>query len=115
MVKAKSIDTTKLASDIVNAVVPHVGKGSQTIVSYQRIHAKMLANFTAFVADSINKNELSDDEARHLLCDQETIESVHILAVDVINESTKAKAVTALLQVVQKALNTATNLSLNIF
>lgn len=115
MAETKPIDATKLASDIVNAVVPHVITGSQTIVNYQRIHAKMLASFAAFVADSINKNEITDAEARNLLCDQETIEAVHILAVDVIKESTKAKAVMALLKVVQTAVNTATGLSIAIF
>jgi hypothetical protein len=115
MTETKSIDTTKLASDILNAVVPHVITGSQTVMNYQLIHSKMLASFAAFVTDSINKKEITDAEARHLLRDQETIESVHILAVDVIKESTKAKAVMALLKVVQTAVNTATGLSLAIF
>ncbi len=115
MTQKTPIDATKLVSDIVNAIAPHLITGSQTIVSYQRIHAKMLASFSEFVADAINNHEITDSEARNLLRDQETIEAVHILAVDVIKESTKAKAVMALLKVVQTAVNSATGLAIAIF
>lgn len=115
MAEPQPIDPKTLVSDIINALVPHLMVGSQTIVDYQRIHAKMLANFTIYVTDLINKKEITDAYARNLLRDQETIQAVHILAMDVIKDSTKAKAIMALFKVVQTAVNKATGLSISIF
>lgn len=112
---AQDIDAKKLTSDIINAVAPHVIKGSATLVSYEGIHAKLLAEFTAAIADDINNNRITDAEARNLMRMQETVEATHMLAKDVIKDSTTSKAVLALMKVVQGAFNTATGLSIGIF
>jgi hypothetical protein len=109
------IDTTQLASDIINAIGENVIKGSKTLVSYQNVDAEMLVDFTLLVAKKINNNEITDAEARNLLRQRERIEAVNIIAEDIIRQSTLAKTLAAVMKVVETAINTATGLSLKLF
>ena len=109
------IDKKELVSSIINAIGENVPKGSKTLVSYQKVDAEMLAHFTLLIENKINNNEITEVETRNLLRQRERIEAVNIIAEDIIRESTLAKTLTAVMKVVESAINKATGLSLKLF
>ncbi|WP_133510218.1 hypothetical protein [Candidatus Thiosymbion oneisti] len=109
------INIKELGSDIINALVPHVISGSHTLANYKFHRAKLVAEFTESIAKQLKAGHISEKNARNFLRDRERLEIDALETSDIIETSTRVKAVEALMKVVQGAINSATGLSISIF
>jgi hypothetical protein len=110
-----AVNINELSTNIINALIPSLIQGSNTLVSYQRTFAKILAEFVADVNEKNQNHSITKAETINLLKMWETMVSVSIAAEDVIETSTRAKVANAVLKVLQDAINAVTGFAIKLF